>query len=153
MEKGTACGVVADGWVRKSAGELAGMRVLTVREPWASLIVGGFKTIENRSRRFGHRGPLLIHASRSLTTAYYEAARMWVQAHVAPGLYEFPDWKACMDNRGKIVGGCLLDDCRRAVVANPWRDDSEWGLVLSNAWQLVGKIPAKGALGLWTFNG
>lgn len=38
------------------------MKALTVRQPWASLIAAGVKTIETRSRRTSHRGPLVIHA-------------------------------------------------------------------------------------------
>lgn len=38
------------------------MKALTVRQPWASLIAAGVKTIETRSQRTHHRGPLAIHA-------------------------------------------------------------------------------------------
>jgi hypothetical protein len=41
------------------------MKALTVRQPWAWAIVHGTKRIENRSRHFSHRGPLLIHAGLS----------------------------------------------------------------------------------------
>ena len=34
-------------------------------QPWAWAIVHGLKTVENRSRPTRHRGPLVIHASRS----------------------------------------------------------------------------------------
>lgn len=37
---------------------------LSVRQPWATLIVQGLKTIEVRSWRDDHRGHLFIHASR-----------------------------------------------------------------------------------------
>lgn len=40
------------------------MRCLSVRQPWASLIVAGHKTIENRTWATTHRGPLLIHAAK-----------------------------------------------------------------------------------------
>lgn len=40
--------------------------VLTVRQPWAYLIVQGHKTIENRTWRTSHRGPLYIHAGSKL---------------------------------------------------------------------------------------
>lgn len=39
------------------------MRVLTVRQPWASAIVQGWKDIENRTWETRYRGPLLIHAA------------------------------------------------------------------------------------------
>ena len=39
------------------------MLALSVRQPWASLIAFGAKTVEVRSWSTSHRGPLLIHAS------------------------------------------------------------------------------------------
>jgi hypothetical protein len=41
------------------------MKALSVCQPWAWAIVTGLKKIENRSRPTRHRGPLVIHASRS----------------------------------------------------------------------------------------
>lgn len=38
------------------------MKALTIRQPWASLIAHGVKTIETRSWRTHYRGPLAIHA-------------------------------------------------------------------------------------------
>jgi ASCH domain len=40
------------------------VRALSVREPWATMIASGTKTLEIRSRRTTHRGPLVICASR-----------------------------------------------------------------------------------------
>jgi hypothetical protein len=40
------------------------MRTLTVRQPWASLIASGAKTIEIRSRRTNYRGPIVILAGK-----------------------------------------------------------------------------------------
>ena len=39
------------------------MKALSVRQPWASLIASGAKTIEIRSRRTHYRGPVLICSS------------------------------------------------------------------------------------------
>jgi hypothetical protein len=41
------------------------MKALSVCQPWAWAIVAGLKTVENRTRRTRHRGPLVIHASKS----------------------------------------------------------------------------------------
>jgi ASCH domain-containing protein len=40
-------------------------KVLTIRQPWAELIIMGIKPIENRSWKTEHRGPLLIHAGQA----------------------------------------------------------------------------------------
>lgn len=44
------------------------MRVLTLRQPWASLIALGHKKIETRSWRTDYRGPLLIHAAKTFSS-------------------------------------------------------------------------------------
>lgn len=36
---------------------------LTIRQPWAWLVVNGHKDVENRPWRTSHRGPLAIHAA------------------------------------------------------------------------------------------
>jgi len=40
------------------------MKALTVREPWASMIADGTKTVEVRSRPTKHRGELAIHVAK-----------------------------------------------------------------------------------------
>lgn len=42
------------------------MKALTVRQPWASLIACGAKTIETRSWRTSYRGWLAIHAGKTI---------------------------------------------------------------------------------------
>jgi len=41
------------------------MKALSIREPWASMIARGEKTIEIRTWRTRHRGPLLLCAAKS----------------------------------------------------------------------------------------
>lgn len=42
------------------------MRAIVIQQPWASLIASGKKTLEVRSWRTNHRGPLLIVAGRKI---------------------------------------------------------------------------------------
>lgn len=142
-----------------------GLRVLTVREPWATLIVTGFKDIENRSRRFGHRGPLLIHASSTLTRSYYDYACELVRLSVEQkGVHViYPEFDECKANCGKIIGGVELYDCARYSYGtdlffkrlpfgnSPWHDKSPYALALRGAWQAVEPVAFKGQLCLGTF--
>jgi hypothetical protein len=41
------------------------MKAISIKQPWASLIVEGIKPVENRSRPWKHRGPLAIHAPKA----------------------------------------------------------------------------------------
>ena len=60
------------------------MKALSIRQPWAWLVVSGYKTIENRSRSLGdHSGPLLIHASKSFAAKDFVACFNWLSEHPA----------------------------------------------------------------------
>ncbi len=48
---------------------MSDMRAITIRQPWASLIAAGAKTIETRPRPTKHRGLVLIHAGAATTFA------------------------------------------------------------------------------------
>lgn len=50
------------------------MLVLTLSQPWASLVACGYKRIETRSWRTYYRGPILIHAAKSMPKAGRELA-------------------------------------------------------------------------------
>src|SRR5438105_11911405 len=45
--------------------ELTDLGAVSIRQPWAWLVVMGYKDVENRSWRTNHRGALLIHASKN----------------------------------------------------------------------------------------
>ena len=39
------------------------MRIVSIKQPWATLIARGLKDVENRTWATRYRGPVLIHAS------------------------------------------------------------------------------------------
>lgn len=45
--------------------DLQRLKALTIRQPWAWLVVNGYRDIENPKWATHHRGPLLIHAGSS----------------------------------------------------------------------------------------
>lgn len=112
------------------------MKVLSIKQPWAWLIVHGYKDIENRTWSTKHRGPFLIHAGKNTDLeAYYKFKDIYLGL---PNLLEFP--------RGSIVGRADLVDCVT-------RSNSEWfegptGFVLARA-QPCTPFPWKGKLGFF----
>jgi hypothetical protein len=40
------------------------MKALSIKQPWVTLIANGIKTLEVRTRRTSHRGPLVIVSSK-----------------------------------------------------------------------------------------
>lgn len=83
------------------------MKALTLWQPWASLIMGGFKTYETRSWSTSHRGLLAIHAARKeprwvsdlLNRQLNDANRLFWHCLTQMGYEAFPQLP-----RGKILG-------------------------------------------------
>lgn len=118
------------------------MRALSIRQPWAWLIVQGHKAIENREWRTSWRGELLIHASKTLTRKYHAEME---QAMASVFGIQLPPFEAMQ--LGGIVGVARLHDC---IDADHPAADSPWfmgpyGLVLSEA-RALPFHPCKGAL-------
>ena len=71
------------------------MKVLTIKEPWASLIINGYKKYEFRSWKTNYRGKILIHAGMSLEKDMLE---------------RFKDYNLNC-SKGAIIGEAELVDC------------------------------------------
>lgn len=84
------------------------MKALSIRQPWAWLIVHGFKPVENRTWRTNYRGFLLIHAGQAFDYEGYD----WVRANTAVGtMPSYRDFMFSGEHRGGIVGQARLYDC------------------------------------------
>lgn len=53
------------------------MKAISIRQPFASLIMLGYKSIETRSRTTSHRGQLAIHASKHLAADGPQSRAGW----------------------------------------------------------------------------
>ena len=126
------------------------IKVLSVRQPWAWLIVSGYKNIENRSWKTDYRGELFIHASQGFDwTALEWLEQFWEYQvlvcrhfgirgpHIAMRKEEF----------GAIVGYADLTDCVRNA-NSIWAMPGCWHWELHRALQLA-PIPLKGRLGIF----
>lgn len=125
------------------------MKALSIRQPWAWLILHGGKDIENRVWPTRFRGKFLIHAAKGMTIAEWEEARDFVW-HVAGEsiALEIPTPKLL--ERGGIVGeaeivGCI--SCAPRPPGGSWFT-GPYGFVLRNVKPLPFR-PCKGALGFF----
>jgi hypothetical protein len=114
------------------------MKALSVRQPWAWAIVTGIKKVENRSRPTRHRGPLVIHASRS---------RRYLKADYAALLPNLPPIEQL--EFGALVGVVEVVGCVPVaeVEGDPFAV-GPWCWVLAGARQ-VRSIPFKGQVGIF----
>jgi hypothetical protein len=133
------------------------MKTLSIRQPWASLIIKGFKDVENRSWRTSIRGEIAVHASASKAEDDWEDAIITVAVIRAIALSEAKEWLIKTIGefdklpRGAILGTVEITDCKRERMS-PWHFDENWGFYLQNPKELKKPIPAKGKRGFWDFD-
>lgn len=117
---------------------LGRLPALSVRQPWAWLIVSGYKDVENRSRRTKHSGPLLIHASLTKT----DFAKLQAEVERKHGVVVPDDVE-----RGGIVGVVDVIGCEERPQSK-WHAHGHYGWMLANPRRLTFR-PCAGALGLF----
>lgn len=111
---------------------------ISVRQPWADLIVDGVKDIENRTWPTDFRGAILVHAPRKVD--WPAADRFRDSLPIGPmGEYE--------PVIGAIVGVAELVGC---VSGHPSRFfQGPYGFVLERPARLPEPVPAPGRLGIF----
>lgn len=115
------------------------MKALSIRQPYAWLIVNGHKDVENRTWRTSYRGPVLIHAGKNYPKGEH--------AFYSDG-YRGRGYPADRESMiGGIVGIATITGCVTS-------SDSKWwigpvGFTLADARPLPAVIPCKGELGFF----
>lgn len=126
------------------------MKALTIKEPWATLIISGYKKYEFRSWKTNYRGKILIHTSQVLEKDMAERFKEYNLNY----------------NCGYIIGEAEIVDC--ILVDKEFNENlrkiNPLVYAISNhvekfAWKLENikkydePIPCKGKLGLWNYEG
>lgn len=131
---------------RESLHSAAPRLALSIRQPWAWLILNAGKDIENRDWPAKYRGRFLIHASKGMTRDEYENAMDTAFYHVGCKV-KLPPIEQL--ERGGIVGSVELVDCVEHS-DSPWFFGS-YGFVLRDP-QPMPFRPYRGQLGFFQVN-
>lgn len=140
------------------------MKIISLIQPWASLVVWDEKLTETRSWPTKHRGRIGIHASKKIDLQACEIPEI-KRALLQHGITDPKQLPT-----GKILGTATLFDCAPMVQAdNPYGcvvkgykiSDKEYtfgdyrpgryGWMMASVNPLQEPIPAKGQLGLWEY--
>ncbi len=132
-------------------------KVLSVRQPYASLLVSGEKDVENRSRKTNYRGTILIHASARMHDVV-EKLSGYLQDGVPligieKDIMREADYAESYDRMSAILGSVDIVDC---VQNHPseWAEKGQWHWVCANAKKFEHPIRnVKGKLGIWEWEG
>lgn len=123
------------------------MKAITIKQPWASLIVAGLKDIENRSWKTNFRGRVLIHAGKAREKQFGIPKKLFADDAV----YSVIDSKELP--QGAIIGSVEIVDC---VKNHPslWAIEGDWNWVLANPVMFPQPITGvKGKLSFWDYDG
>lgn len=123
------------------------MKTLSIKQPWAELIVQGIKKIENRNWRSQpyYRGPILIHAAKADDETGYH----WLRRYTPEILDAYPSFR--MPQRKQLARGAIIG--RAELIDVVFESDDVFftgpmGFVLANA-RRTKVVPYRGALGLF----
>lgn len=113
------------------------MKALSIKQPWAWLIVAGYKNIENRTWHTNYRGKLLIHASK---TWDIDASDILY----AMGMHPTPKESYQL---GALIGMVNMVDCVNS-------SNSKWfcgpyGFIFNSHVSFKKSIPYRGQLGFF----
>lgn len=129
------------------------MKVLTIKEPFAALIVNKVKRIETRSWKTKYRGEIYIHAG---------VAKIDKKVSARPGLKEL--YKNLDLKYGYIICKARLVDCvymDEKFMSEIKKNKTEYICghyeIGRYAWilddvEIIEPIKAKGQLGIWNYN-
>lgn len=148
------------------------MKVISLLQPWASLVVMGHKKIETRSWNTKYRGEILIHASGGKKSDYrsimldfqqeffnlelpkYESLPFGAIIGKVTLLDTFPfDAVRGMieNNMGCYIGRNIVDFSEKELAFGDY-SPNRYGWLLSDPVLFEKPTPAKGQLSIWNFD-
>ncbi|WP_020673845.1 ASCH domain-containing protein [Amycolatopsis nigrescens] len=113
-------------------------RALSIRQPWAALILAGHKPVENRTWATGYRGRLIVHTGRQIDQAMLDVLAEHGITGLPTGAYL---------GSVQLIGVHHADDCGGCT---PWSEPGVWHWCLTRPRVLTEPIPGPGQLGLFT---
>ena len=87
------------------------MKAITIKQPWASMIVEGIKDVENRTWRTSFRGRVLIHAGAKEDIRWYDRTNELSASIVHNTIERIFSEKDYNETFGTIIGSVEIIDC------------------------------------------
>lgn len=124
------------------------MKIITLKQPWATLVAEGIKNIEFRSWKTNYRGKILIHAGIGIDK---EAMKKYEYLG-----FEYPTGYIIAET--EIIDCLYLDDELNEYIisqnniayGSKYRTGYAW--ILSNTKKINSNIKIKGQLGIWNID-
>lgn len=124
------------------------MKALTIKEPWASLIINGYKEYEFRSWKTNYRGKILIHAGMSIDKDMINRFKDYDLKYMCGCIIGEADLVDCI-----LVDKKFNDELRKIdpIVYEKSNHIETYAWKLENIKKYDKVIYIKGKLGLWNY--
>ena len=126
------------------------MKVLTIKQPWATLIMQGDKKFEFRSWKTNYRGELLIHAGKGIDKEAMKRLSKYIPENLPSekilGKVKLVD---CIEMSTEFKE-ILLKENKEIYTDSSFKENYGWKL--ENVEVFDKPIETKGKLGLWEYN-
>lgn len=123
------------------------MKAISIKQPWAQLILKAGKDIENREWPSRFRGRIAIHASAKMHKNDLMDACDFMASWIPGFSHEIFQKEAKSYPVGAVLGTVEIVDCVTES-DSPWFVGT-YGFVLQNPIIFPVPIPARGSLGIW----
>lgn len=119
---------------------------ISILQPYAWLVVNGYKDIENRGWPTKFRGRILIHAGKKYSRRDHdEFAEDLAEDWPHRAAITLPPFEEML--LGGIVGSATIIDCVQEH-SSPWKILGTWGFVLKDQ-RVRPFVPLRGQLGIF----
>ena len=127
------------------------MKVITIKQPWATLIKEGYKEYEFRTWKTKYRGEILIHAGKGVDkeamerfkhlNLNYSSGKIIAKATITDCVLVDDEFRTKMIKKDKLVYNNLTREM----------DKNLYGFKLENV-EKINSIEVNGKLSLWDYN-
>jgi len=130
------------------------MKAITIKQPWASLIIEGLKDVENRTWPTKFRGRVLVHASAAIDKNAIDRISLINDELAKKIKHELICNKLPL---GVIIGHVEIVSClchtHHSIndTKSIWAEKDAWHWILANPTKIMEPIPAKGKLSFWDY--
>lgn len=124
------------------------MKVLSIREPWASIIINGYKKYEFRSWKTNYRGKIFIHASKNIekdNIKRFEKLNINYSPGFIIGEAEIVD---CIPVSSEFENSLIIEN---ELIYGASRNRTGYAWKLDNIKIIDKPIEVNGHLGLWNY--
>ena len=123
------------------------MKVITIKQPWASLIAEGYKEYEFRTWKTKYRGDILIHAGKGIDSKAMKTYENYNLSYPRGCIIAVAKITDCLDVNDELKNNLKNNEVYSNIIKS---NKSYYAFKLENV-NKIKPIPINGKLSLWDY--